>query len=445
MYLAQGLGLTGGEAVAFIGAGGKTTAMFALAEALAAPVILTTSTHLGSWQAGLADKHLILSSIKDIQYLSIKADETLLLTGPEGTDKRLAGLSAPLMDSVYQYCREKGLSLLIEADGARQRPIKAPADNEPVVPAWAEHVVAMVGMSALGQPLHADTVHRPERFAQLTGLQDGEVIRSEHLVTVLGSGLGGLKGIPDTARRSLFLNQAEGERLSACGARIGEALTGVYDRILIGSLHQPASDGPIFSAHSQTAGIILAAGSSERLGRSKQLLNWNGKPFIVQVANNALSAGLDPVIVVTGADRDRVEAALIGLPIKFVFNPDWALGQSTSLRAGLAVLPVDCDRVMFLLSDQPQISVQLIRALIERHNQKRAAITAPLMRDGRGNPVLFGRETFAELQKTSGDKGGRAVFNRFNVDHVNWIDDRSGLDVDQEDAYQKLIRAYFDI
>lgn len=445
MQVAQALSLVGNEAVAFVGAGGKTSAMFSLAKDLEAPIILTTSTHLGAWQASLADRHQILTSSEGIQQLAIENTKTILLTGPEDTGNRLTGLPPAHLEAVFNYCREKKFPLLIEADGARQRPLKAPADYEPVVPAWVDQVVVMAGLSALEKPLSHETVHRPELFSKLAGLQIGGEIKPMHLAAALGSALGGVKGIPEGAGRSLFLNQAEGDRASAYGAGIAEVLSGVYDRVLVGSLHQPASDGPIFSAHSKTAGIILAAGGSERFGRTKQILDWMGKPFVVQVARCALIAGLDPVIVVTGADRESVEEVISDLPIKSVFNPDWSLGQSTSLKAGLAALSLSCDRAMFLLSDQPQISVHLIRALIERHNQKREPITAPMMRERRGNPVMFAGETFPVLQEASGDMGGRSVFSRFKVDHITWVDDRALFDVDQEKAYHTLIQAYFDI
>ncbi|MFU8826304.1 MAG: nucleotidyltransferase family protein, partial [Brevefilum sp.] len=205
----------------------------------------------------------------------------------------------------------------------------------------------------------------------------------------------------------------------------------------------PTEDGPVFSVHSKTAGIILAAGGSERLGQPKQLLDWCGRPFVSQVAQNALTAGLDPVIVVIGAHRELVESAMGDLPVKIEFNPNWEKGQSTSMRAGLSALPERSDRAMFLLSDQPQISPVLIRSLIERHNARRGPITAPMMRERRGNPVLFGRETFGYLKSVEGDKGGRAAFNAYRVDHVPWIDDRCQLDVDQVRDFEQLIDAYF--
>lgn len=443
MKLTRAFGLRGGETVAFAGAGGKTSMMFALAGELPPPVVLTTTTHLGAWQAQFAETHHILAFPDSLQKFDEFDVRSVLLTGPVDVNERLTGLDGQILQAVHQYCAARGHSLLIEADGARQKPLKAPADYEPVIPSWVDHVVVMAGLSGLGKTLDANSVHRPEMFANIADLKPGEEIRVEHLVRVLGSALGGLKGIPEGAGRSLFLNHAEGEVRMAQGARIARELCKIYDRVLVGSMHHPGGDGPIFSAHSRTAGIILAAGGSERLGQPKQLLGWYGVPFVVQVAKNAISAGLAPIHVVTGADHALVENALADLPVQCIYNPHWAEGQSTSMITGLAALPTRCERVMFLLSDQPQISPLLIRQLIERHDVQRGPITAPMVQGQRGNPVLFGRETFDALKAISGDKGGRGVFSKYKVDYVTWIDRRDALDVDQEGDIDKLRRAYY--
>jgi len=190
------------------------------------------------------------------------------------------------------------------------------------------------------------------------------------------------------------------------------------------------------------AGIILAAGGSERLGCPKQLLPWEGKPFVWQVASSALSADLSPVIVVTGAHHQAVEKALTDLPVEIVYNPDWENGMSTTMKAGLRALPEGCEGVVLLLSDQPQISPLLIRGLIEFRARHKAPITAPQIGGQRGNPVLFGRETLDALMKITGDMGGRPLFKEYDVDWLPWIDDRILMDVDTEEDLQVLKRAY---
>jgi len=440
---AKALGAKKGETIAFVGAGGKTSAMFSLAREMGQPVVLTTTTHLGAWQAGLADEHIVVESGDDLKPFEFQENNIVLVTGPAVEDERLSALDAASLVALKSRCKREPLLMLIEADGAKHRTLKAPAAFEPVVPEWVDCVVEVAGLGGLDKPLDSEIVHRPEIFSNLSHRPMGERIGVEDLVAVLGSEKGGLKGIPASAQRMLFLNQAEGHTLQAKGARIARELKSVYDRVLIGSLHEPGQTGPIFSVHTDTAGVILAAGGSSRLGRPKQLLAWEGKPFVVHVVQNALAAGLKPLVVVTGADHPQIASALAGFQVKLVHNENWTDGQSTSMRTGLAALPEGIDSVLFMLSDQPQIPPTLIHQLIEAYSENRKAITAPLAGGKRGNPVLFARETFSALSAVSGDKGGRAVFDQFDVDWLPWVDDRILLDVDTQADLERLKSAYF--
>src|SRR5512141_2033997 len=103
----------------------------------------------------------------------------------------------------------------------------------------------------------------------------------------------------------------------------------------------------------RVAAIVLAAGASSRMGRPKQLLDWNGRPLVRAAAEIALAARLEPLLVVVGGAQAAVANALAGLPLQMIINPDYAAGQSTSLRAGVAALGQDVDAVVVLLGDQP--------------------------------------------------------------------------------------------
>ncbi|MBX3049041.1 MAG: nucleotidyltransferase family protein [Anaerolineales bacterium] len=189
------------------------------------------------------------------------------------------------------------------------------------------------------------------------------------------------------------------------------------------------------------AGILLAAGESKRLGQPKQLLDWKGKPFVRQVAETALASLLDSVIVVTGAAAAEVSAALDGLPVTLVHNPRFAEGQSTSVQAGLAALPPQARAALFLVSDQPQLPVALIDTLRAQHAASSAPIVATLVDDQRSNPVLFDRVTFPHFAELQGDVGGRALFSRFQVTWVPWLDASLSIDVDTLEDYERLKRA----
>jgi len=259
-------------------------------------------------------------------------------------------------------------------------------------------------------------------------------VTPEMLVGVLTHPKGGLKNIPSQARRVVLLNQAESPELLSTGAQIAHNLLSHFDSALVGSLHQN-----VFYAFEQTAGIILAAGESSRFGAPKQLLNWNGKPFVRHVAETALRAGLWPVIIVTGSHSSEVEPALDDLPVTIVHNKIWQSGQASSIVKGVLSLPKKVGSTIFLLADQPHIPVEIIRALVEFHTQNLPAILAPLVHgEKRANPVLFDRSAFPDLLALTGDTGGRAIFDRHHVEYLPWHDDGLLFDVDTPQDYKRL-------
>lgn len=195
-----------------------------------------------------------------------------------------------------------------------------------------------------------------------------------------------------------------------------------------------------YTRRERIAGVILAAGPATRFGTSKQLLDYHGQSFIRQVAQTALNAGLSPVIIVTGAYADEVASVIQDLPVLTIRNQAWAQGQSTSIRAGIAALTGKSVGGAVLLNvDQPQVTVHVIGALMERHSAEGAAIIAPLAADRRTHPILFDRDTFPDLLSLTGDVSGRAIFTNYKVEYVPWHDESLLFDVDTADDYRKLL------
>ncbi len=159
-------------------------------------------------------------------------------------------------------------------------------------------------------------------------------------------------------------------------------------------------------------GAILAAGTGSRLGRPKALLDWGGRPLVCHLAEVALRSGLDRVVVVVGPRAEEVRAALRGLPVDVVYNYYFGLGQSTSVKAALAALPPGTEAVVFLLVDQPFVSPDLIRSVVDAYRRTGAPVIVPWGPGRPGNPVLFGRPLFVELLALTGDRGGRVVIQR---------------------------------
>lgn len=188
------------------------------------------------------------------------------------------------------------------------------------------------------------------------------------------------------------------------------------------------------------SGVILAAGRSTRLGRPKQLLLLDGEPIIRITTRHAIASRLDEVLVVVGAEAERVSSAIGNQGQRIVVNPEFALGQSTSLRAGLAALSPDSEAVVFLLGDQPEVGSQVIDALIAAFRDQGASIVQAAYGGVPANPVLFARAIFAELAEVTGDEGARSVMKRRarEIMRVDVSDGSPPGDVDTDEDYMAL-------
>jgi molybdenum cofactor cytidylyltransferase len=421
--------------IAFVGAGGKTTAIFQLARQMEPPVFVANSTHLAYSQTSLADMHVEWvgegnSPVLE-KYLS---SEITLFTANQSTEDRWAGLQEAELFQLHKFCEESQIPLLIEADGSRQHPLKAPADHEPAIPGFANHVVVLAGVSGIGKPLTGEWVHRPEIFSRISGKRIGEIIRPGDLGLLLSHPEGGLKNIPSGARKILILNQAENIDRTSIIQPIIKDTSGVFDSVLVAELQKKT----VFSAHEKSSGIILAAGSSERYGKPKQLVEWNGKPILRNVVENALSSSLSEVIVVIGAVVEPILEMLSDLPVKIINNKLWQAGQSSSIHSGLDGLDQHSKSAVFLLGDQPQISSSLINEILSVHSTSLAPVIAPEYEGQRANPVLFDQVTFDALRRIEGDMGGRAIFNVFKPLLVPWNDRRILFDIDRPEDIEGI-------
>lgn len=411
--------------IALTGAGGKSSLLFRLGEELRAAgvrTLLTSTTHLAAQQADQAT-FALFSRNEALLHFELPTSlegygAVLLMAGLAETPDKLHGLDPALL------CRLAALpeagAVLIEADGSRGRPLKAPAAHEPVVPACVTHTITVAGMAALGQPLTAAAVHRPDLLMQLTGLLPGAPITPEAVAAALLHPDGGLRGCPPAAVRVLYLNlTGDATRLPAAqhiADRVLAAPERTYDAVLIGSA-QAAQ--PVDVVCERVAAVVLAAGRGSRLDATdlpKPLLPWQPEGTLVgrAVACALAAQTVQEVVVVTGYRAAEVQAALADQPVRDVFNPEWASGQGSSVAAGVRALSPHTRAALFLLADQPTVQPATLDALVHAQRAALAPVVAPVYADGqRGNPVLFDQTTFAELGALTGDTGGRAVLERY--------------------------------
>ncbi|HWK98071.1 MAG TPA: molybdopterin-binding/glycosyltransferase family 2 protein [Pseudolabrys sp.] len=204
---------------------------------------------------------------------------------------------------------------------------------------------------------------------------------------------------------------------------------------------QPRSE-PVVEAGQRIAAIVLAAGRSTRMGAlNKMLAEIGGKPLVRIAAEQALASRAKPVIVVTGHQREQVEAALAGLPVRFAHNPDYADGLGTSVRTGIAAVPAEAGGAIVCLGDMPQVDSGLIDKLIAAFDpEKGALIVVPSIDGKRGNPVVWSRRFFNELMAIGGDTGARHLIGQYAevMTEVHVSGDAALTDVDTPESLKAV-------
>jgi len=190
------------------------------------------------------------------------------------------------------------------------------------------------------------------------------------------------------------------------------------------------------------AAIVLAAGRSTRMGAANKLVaDVGGKPMVRHAVEAALASHARPVLVVTGHQAGDVRAALAGLDVTFVANPDFAQGLSSSLKAGIRAVPTDATGALVLLGDMPRIGAAHLDAMIAAFaSEAGAAIVVPMHQGQRGNPVLWPADHFSDMLALEGDAGARSLLAR-HAHRVREIDlgtDAVLMDVDTPDALARL-------
>lgn len=180
-------------------------------------------------------------------------------------------------------------------------------------------------------------------------------------------------------------------------------------------------NGRIHDGSDESAVVILAAGGSRRLGRPKQLVEIAGQSLVRRAAEAALSIGSGSVHVVVGAEVARVRTALEGLPVELVVNEGWREGVASSIRAAIDAIerrdrPVET--LILMLCDQPGVSADVLRRLLEAYRATRAPVIASRYPQGPGVPALFHAELFPALKSLGGDVGARQLIRHFDRDVV---------------------------
>ena len=439
MNLAEALRVTRESRISIVGAGGKSTALFLLGEQIQPPVILTSSTHFSLEQVESCRHHVVFPKDNLDQTLDelISATHPTLITSGVTIADKVTGLNFPELTELMNYSKKRSIPMVIEADGSRKKPLKAPGTHEPAIPEWSTDVVVVVGLSAIGQPCNESVVHRPEIFRIITGLFEGEIICPEHIAKSLIHPEGGLKNIPVGARKIALINQCDDIVRQTNAGCVYKKIREVFDVVLTTSLIN--TNKPIIARMEPTACIILAAGDSTRFGSPKALAVFDGETFIHRAIKAAQLVGAEKIIVISGEHDEKIREDVSQFDIEVARNPLWRDGQGTSVACGIKALRKYYGSVIFMLVDQPHLPPLLLSSLIEKKAASDSQIAMPDFQERRGNPVLFDRSLFPELSVLSGEEGGRAIINKHRRITISWLTDAPITDIDTTDDLANLL------
>jgi len=366
--------------ISVVGAGGKTSLIFAWARELAAAgksVVITTTTHM--YRPERLEEDGIRIVVSD---------------DPDRPDK----VMAPPVD-VLESLRDTADVVLIEADGSRRMPLKWPGDREPVIPDYTDITVCVAGLSAVGKRTE-DVVFRADELPEAI---KSDTVDVNLLHKILASRSGGQKGVRGEFR--VFLNQVDDDIDRIAASYRLQQILGVFGiQTAWGSLIEPEER--------RIAVILEAAGDSRRFGSNKLLhIMDDGRPMIASILDAVRPIDAYKKIVVTQYD----EVAELASNFDTVMNDRPDLGISRSMQLGIKAAG-DADAYMFCVCDQPGLTTATLEKLIEAYKKGTAGIVSLAWQGQMCNPKIFSSRYREELLKLSGDTGGRQIIDAHKKD-----------------------------
>ncbi|MDW8326893.1 MAG: nucleotidyltransferase family protein [Anaerolineales bacterium] len=385
MRLAAALRLRDGDIIAVMGDSGRLTALFRLADDLVEAggrVISTTTAPLSTAWLERAPRHLsAFATNRAAVEATLERYAHLLLTGPvDHTLRRAAGVTPGLLETLH----------------------------------------AIPGLTAILVNTELSTFDFATRALW--------VCDAPYNAPAL------------TAPATLLLNQVETlEALEAARRTAADLLTNEnVEAVLLGSARKPNA---VREIHARVAAIVLAAGRSVRMGRLKQLLPWAGTTLLGEVINRLRATSVFDIVVVTGAEREAVEASLAEVMktdrrVCCTFNPDFAVGEmARSLQVGLRALPANRQAALVALADQPRIEPAVVEAVLQRWRETQAPVVAPVHAGRRGHPLLVDRALWSALLALPLHANPRDVVEQAAIERVEVGTESIFFDVDTPEDY----------
>lgn len=441
LYKRLNFDLCQSELICFVGAGGKTTSMFKLAQelkGLGKRVLVTTTTAIFYPDKNDCDE-IIVTDSRDFTMLN-QAKKGILVLGREiSPNNKLLGFDREVIENIYK----QGLFdyILVEADGAKRRPIKAPADHEPVIPVSTSKTIALIGLDCIQKRINSEYVHRPEIFARLTDSSLEDKINEEKIFRLITSKQGLFKNVPEKCERYLLLNKLETKEREKAAYKIIDMLTKSKFKIdaylacnLLTNKYLEVLPRAFIS------GIIMASGFSKRMKQEKLILDINGIPLVERVIKAAVESGLDEIILIYKSNKVKILAEKYA--VKTEYNSRSNLGQSEAIKLGVKSSNSKAAGFMFLTGDQAFITAEIINKVIDVFKTVNYPVVLPIYNGKRGNPVIFSSQLKDELLKLDGDNGARVIMKKIPRDVKKvYIDEAfRRIDIDTPEDYYGVCR-----
>lgn len=412
---ALSLDISGKRLIGVVGGGGKTAAIYRLAgelRSMGKRVMITTTAHMQK-PKGIP----LVLNCGESELQEVLERDGIVMTGwqdPENEGK-ICGVTA---ESLQRF-RELADVVLVEADGARHMPLKAPAPWEPVLVEECDIVIAVAGVDAIGKTFQ-ECSFRPRLTSGLLGRNLTDVVDGVDVADILCHAEGGRKNVRGEFR--VLINKIDlrqdrklGEHLAAefAGRGVQAAFSSCRDHIAL---------------------ILLAAGSSTRFDGNKLLYELDGKPMYRYAVELAERLPVDSRILVT--QYSEIQMELENSSVQTLINPFPEKGISGSIELGVRAAG-NADAYLFLVCDQPWLRLETLEALMERYQTGGRGIGAVVCAGNPGSPNIFSASYREELMALTGDTGGRQIIRRHPEDVITWevagaaeltdIDTRAGL------------------
>lgn len=444
--------------VSIVGAGGKTTLLYLLGNHLQEAgfnVLLTTTTMVYYPDSD--------GTFNNLTFWGSKIIEQEFKQGVGQDKRKIKGFEKEEMECFAENGQFNDFDfVLIEADGAKRMPIKAPNENEPVVIDFSDIVIGVVGLDSLGKSINDENTHRPAELIKIFNKDLGDIINENDIKNLVLSEKGLFKNSPILAKKILVLNKADTAEMIKSGEKIIDLLKNglnghcnsiisknKIDYLMISSLEKGKIHKFVNRVPKITL-VVFAAGEGIRMGAGKLMLELDGISILDRVLNTVeslesaelteslVTAEITETILVYSADRvkELAEKHKIDIIIK---NPEPERGMSSSLKLAVKKTSQDSDAFMFFMGDQPFISKKTIEKLIGKWLEDTSRIVVPCFAGKNGNPVIFPARFRKQLMEVTGDKGGREIINS-NFGKINFLEIEEsveGQDIDDPATYEK--------